>query len=142
MMSLIKSLQDFLKTYDNMELREIQRLMTDTPLKDASSYAIAPTGNSKIVVDIVGNKTYQNNYVFYAKEAAADEVDRQDNYDFLEDFSDWIEEQNDNGNFPELPAKYEVEELEVSNIMLFDIEEDGTGIYQVQIQMIFTKMKG
>ena len=29
------------------------------------------------------------------KEAAADEVDRQDNYDFLESFSDWIDEQND-----------------------------------------------
>jgi hypothetical protein len=141
-MSIIKSLQDYLKTYDNMELREIQTMMTDTTLNVPSSYAVAPTGNSKVITDIAGNKTYQNNYVFYAKEAAADEVDRQDNYDFLEDFCDWIEEQNDQGVFPSLPENYEVEEINVSNVLLFDIEDDGTGLYQVQIQMIFTKKKG
>jgi hypothetical protein len=141
-MSIIKSLQDYLKTYDNMELREIQTMMTDTTLNVPSSYAVAPTGNSKVITDIAGNKTYQNNYVFYAKEAAADEVDRQDNYDFLEDFCGWIEEQNDQGNFPVLPENYEVEEINVSNILLFDIEDDGTGLYQVQIQMIFIKKKG
>jgi hypothetical protein len=38
-----------------------------------------------------------------------------------------------------LPANYIVEELNVSNAILFDIEEDGTGLYQVQIQLIFKK---
>jgi len=141
-MSIIKALQDYLITYDNMELRSIQRMMTDTTLNTPSSYAVAPAGNSKVITDIAGNRTYQNNYIFYAKETAADEVDRQDNYDFLEDFSDWIEEQNDQGVFPTLPENYEVEEINVSNILLFDIEDDGTGLYQVQIQMIFTKKKG
>jgi len=141
-MSIIKALQDYLKSYDNMELREIQTMLTDITLNVPSSYAVAPTGNSKVITDIAGNKTFQNNYVFYAKESAADEVDRQDNYDFLEDFCDWIEEQNDQSIFPALPENYEVEEINVSNILLFDIEDDGTGLYQVQIQMIFTKKKG
>lgn len=140
-MSIIKSLQNFLETFDGMELKDIPQVLTDSTDTYASSYALAPAGNGKIITDIAGNKTYQNNYVFYAKEAAADEVDRQDNYDFLESFSDWIDEQNDIENFPILPANYKVEELLVSNVLLFDIDDDGTGLYQVQIQLIFKKKK-
>lgn len=141
-MSIIKSLQDYLKNFNGMELRSIAQVLTDTTSDAPSSYALAPSGNGGIKTDILGNKTYQNNYVFYAREAAADEVDRQENYDFLESFSEWIEEQNSNKNFPVLPANYLVEELIVSNILLFDIDEDGTGTYQVQIQLIFTRKKG
>ncbi len=107
--------------------------------KTASSYSVAPSGNGKINTDILGNTIYQNNYVFYAREAAADETDRQENYDFLEGFSEWLEEQNEESNLPKLPGRYKAEELRVSNIMLFDINEDGTGLYQVQLQLEFRK---
>ncbi|MDJ0305390.1 MULTISPECIES: minor capsid protein [Dehalobacter] len=138
-MSIIKALQDYLKTYEGMNL---QPLATDMAGTVVSKYALAPSGNGKTVTDIIGNKTFENNYVFYAKEAAANEVDRQDNYDFLEGLSDWLDEQNDADNFPELPTGYDVESIEVSNAMLFDIDEDGTGLYQVQIKLKFTKKKG
>lgn len=138
-MSIIKSLQDFLTTFDGMELKSISQVMTDQTNSNPSSYALAPAGNSRITTDITGRKTYRNNYVFYAKEAAADEIDRQENYDFLESLTDWIEEQGDNANYPVLPINYIVEEINVSNAILFDIEEDGTGLYQVQIQLIFKK---
>ena len=141
-MSIIKSLQDYLQTYDGMSLRPISEILTDQTRELPSSYALAPSGNGRTVTDILGNKTFENNYVFYAKEAAADEVDRQETYDFLEDFSDWLEEQNEVENFPVLFTGYKVEGLEVSNTMLFDIDDDGTGLYQVQIKLIFTKKKG
>ena len=138
-MSIIKALQDFLATYEGMNL---QPLATDMAGTVISKYALAPSGNGKTITDIVGNKTFENNYVFYAKETAANETDRQDNYDFLEGLSDWLDEQNDADNFPILPTGYEVGSIEVSNAMLFDIYEDGTGLYQVQIKLKFTKKKG
>ncbi len=137
-MSILKSLQSFLEGYGKMDLV----VLTDQTTEQPSSYAIAPSGNSKITEDILGNRSYQNSYIFYAKELAASEVDRQDTYDFLEDFSDWLEEQSDTGNLPSLPGNYQVESLEVSNAMLFDIEENGCGIYQIQLQFIFTKRRG
>jgi len=136
--SILKSLQSFLEGYGKMDLV----VLTDQTTEQPSSYAIAPSGNSKITEDILGNRSYQNSYIFYAKELAASEVDRQDTYDFLEDFSDWLEEQSDTGNLPSLPGNYQVESLEVSNAMLFDIEENGCGIYQIQLQFIFTKRRG
>ena len=140
-MSLLKTLQDYLCEYDNMDMRPVSEVLTDQTGEYPSSYALAPSGNGKISKDILGNRTYQNNYVFYAKENSADEIDRQDNYDFLEDFCDWLEERNDNHDFPTLAQKYEVEKIQVSNAMLFDLYEDGTGLYQIQIQLIFKKIR-
>ncbi len=140
-MSIIKTLQDYLTGYDGMSMRPLSEILTDRPDEQPSSYALAPTGNNKLVTDIIGNRTYQHSYVFYAKEAAADEVDRQENYDFLEDFTGWLEEKNAAGDLPVLPGKYQAESLEVSNAMLMDLYEDGAGLYQVQIQFIFTKKR-
>lgn len=140
-MSIIKTLQTYLEGFGDMELRPIPQVLTDQTSKEASSYALAASGNGKTSTDILGNRTYQNSYVFFAKEAAADEIDRQENYDFLEAFSGWLDEQNEAKNFPSLGSQYEVQEIQVSNAMLFDIEEDGTGLYQVQIQLIFEKRR-
>ncbi len=137
-MSIIKSLQDYLEQYPRMDMQPLT-IKTDFADEKISSYSVAPSGNGKISSDILGNRTYQNNYVFYAREAASDEIDRQENYDFLEGFSEWLEEQNEDGNLPDLPANYKAEELRVSNIMLFDVNEDGTGLYQVQLQLEFRK---
>ncbi len=137
-MSIIKSLQDYLETFEGMDMQPLT-IKTDMADKAVSSYSVAPSGNGKINTDILGNTIYQNNYVFYAREAAADETDRQENYDFLEGFSEWLEEQNEESNLPKLPGRYKAEELRVSNIMLFDINEDGTGLYQVQLQLEFRK---
>lgn len=137
-MSIIKSLQDYLEQYTGMDM-QLLTVKTDMADEKASSYCVAPSGNGKISSDILGNRMYQNNYVFYAREAAADEIDRQENYDFLEGFSEWLEEQSAEDNLPKLPTGYKAEELRVSNIMLFDVNEDGTGLYQVQIQLEFRK---
>ena len=141
-MSIIKALQDFLCTFDGMEMQAIPMVLTDRPDETPSSFALAPSGNGRTETDLCGNRTHQNSYVFYAKASAADEIDRQDNYSFLEGLSEWLEEQDAAGNYPDLPTGCEVEGIEVSNAMLFDLTEDGAGLYQVQIQLIYTKLKG
>ncbi len=136
-MSVIKAVQDYLRQYNGMVLQ----VLTDQTGEKPSSYALAPSGNGKTTTDVVGNKTFENNYVFYAKESAANEVDRQENYDFLESLTDWLDDQNDANSLPILSGGYEAESLEVSNAMLFEIDEDGTGLYQVQIKLIITKRR-
>lgn len=138
-MSVITALRTFLAGYEDMELTE--PIFTDQLTGEQTvGYALAPAGNAKTQTDILGNKTYQRNYVFYAKAATGDEVDRQDNQDFVESFIDWLEEQDDAGNYPEMGGGKEIEGITVSNGLLFDVDEDGrTGLYQVQIQLIYTK---
>lgn len=140
-MSIIKTLQDYLTEYSGMALRPLFEVLTDRPEVQPSSYALAPAGNNKVREDILGNRTYQHSYVFCAKENTLAEVDRQENYDFLEDFSNWLEEQDAAGNLPALPGRYRAQSLEISNILLMDLYDDGTGLYQVQIQFVFEKRR-
>ena len=137
-MSIISALQTYLQGFDGMEMQTIH---TDGTEAEAGFYAVAPAGNSKTVTDIIGNRTYINNYVFYAREYTTSEVERQENYDFLDDFFAWLEDNNDNEVFPAVKG-YEVEEISASNVLLYDVEEDGRGTYQIQIQLKLTKRRG
>lgn len=138
-MSILTALQDYLKTFDRMELRPISEVLTDRPEGPASSYAIAPTGSGGSTQDVTGRRYYHNSYVFYALECAGAEADRAGNWDFLEALTEWLEEQAEAGNFPALPPPYQVENLEVANAMLLDLDDDGYGTYQVQLQLEFSK---
>lgn len=139
-MSIIKSIQNWLTGFDEMELRPLSEIKTDRPEEYPSSYALAAAGNTS-TKDVTGTRHYTNSYVFYTKEAAKDEVDRQDNNDFLERLSEWIENQAEEGELPTLPGRYVTEGIEVSNGMMLDLYEDGTGLYQVQIQITFYKQR-
>ncbi|MFV0517249.1 MAG: hypothetical protein ACK5MV_07625 [Aminipila sp.] len=135
-MSIIKSLQSYLQTYEGMEqIKDIKTYVAEA----TNGYALSPTGNSKVSEDILGNKIFTNQYVFIAKEHALDEINRGDKQDFLEDFSDWLEEQNSIDNLPQLQGKFKALEIAVSNGMLLDIEEAGTGVYQVQFNLRIKK---
>lgn len=133
-MSIIKSLQDYLMEFDSMEM-----ILTDLTPNKPSSYALAPTGSGVASRDILGNTTYQNSYIFLAREHSGDEVDRRDNYDFLEDFCTWLDERSRADDFPTLPGPYKVSEISVGNVMLMDIDDNGLGTYQIQIQLIFER---
>lgn len=138
-MSIIKAVQDWLSGYDGMSIRPLSEINTDLTGEQPSSYALAAAGNNKITEDILGNRTYQNSYVFYARELAGSEVDRADTHNFLDNFMEWLEEKNAQRDLPALPSGYESDSVEVSNAMLFDIDEDSMALYQVQIQFIYTK---
>lgn len=127
-MTILKTLQAFIGDYNGMTV------LTDFEGKQ-SGYALQPTGNDTYKEDVLGNKYYLNNYIFYVREIAREEEDRASNQDFLEEFSMWLDEQR----LPELPGRFSAEDMTVSNCMLMDIETDGTGIYQVQIQLKIKK---
>ena len=135
-MSVIKALQTYIQQYKDMEML----VLTDRVDEQRNSFAIYPSGNSKVKSDILGNKTYHKSYIFLAKMATGEEFERSGNYDFLEGFCDWIENNTENGIFPDLGEKYTVESLEVSNIMLMDISAGwDLGTYQIQINLQYTK---
>ena len=132
-MSILKALQEYLAGYDGMKP---VRILTDG-VEESESYAVAPAGNMAVREDILGNRTYENDYVFLARECTADEADRQDNYDFLEGLYDWLEEAEP----PQLPAPYAAQSVVPSNVLLMEVNQDGTGVYQVQIKLTMTKRR-
>lgn len=70
---------------------------------------------------------------------SADRVQNIENIAFYEELSDWIEQQDRLGHFPELPGELAPEELRaVSSGYLFD-ETMESARYQIQIELIYYK---
>ena len=137
-MSIIRALQEYLKQFEGMEMMIVS---TDGTGSAVPGYAVAPAGNSRTVEDIIGNRTYINNYIFYAREYVTSEIERQENYDFLDVFFEWIEDNDNNGVYPQITG-YTVENINATNVLLFDVGEDGRGTYQIQIKLTLAKEKG
>lgn len=147
---ILKALQQYIEEYSNIKLTQIEfsedgtqyreiELNTDRTEEQPNSYALSPAGNSLVKKDIVGNRFYFSTYSFYAKEYDANEIDRQKTHSFLECFQNWLEDRVDNDDLPVLEEPFESIDLEMSNGMLFDTYEDGTGLYQLQIKFEYKK---
>lgn len=132
-MSIVSALQEYLQCFDGMTI------LTDSVPGQPDSYALMSTGNGSIARDVIGGCKYRNSYVLYACEAAMDEVDRAQTHDLLERLQDWIEEQRYQGQLPVLPEPFVAEEVTASNGMLCDVMDNGLALYQIQIQMTFTR---
>ena len=92
--------------------------------------------------DICGNRTVykQYNLALYARNWTVDDVIRLENTTFLDDFQQWVEEQQAAGLTPKFGDDPDTEEISAQNGMLFELAEDGqTGIYQIQIKINYLK---
>lgn len=136
-MSIMKSLQNWLSDFEYGSFTDLSEIVTDRLEEEQSGYALQLAGMKVKSVDVLGHRTYENTYLFYLKESASVESDRADNNDFVEQLVEWIDGQNDNKNLPILPGKYHTNSVDVTNAMLFDILEDGSGIYQIALSIEF-----
>ncbi len=132
-MSVIGALQKYLSEYEIIDL-----VFTDMT-RGTGSYALSPSNSGAIKRDIMGNVTYQNSYIFLMKEPGKDEVDRQDNYNFLERFCEWLEERVEQKDLPSLDEPYQAISMEVSNVSLMTVDGNGDATYQIQIQFVYRK---
>ena len=132
-MSIIGTLRNYLSEYQGVDL-----VLTDMT-RGNGSYALSQSASGALKLDILGNVTYQNSYIFLMKESAQAEADRQDNYDFLEGFCEWLEERTENKDLPALAAPYRSVSIEVSNVSLMEVDDNGDATYQVQIQFVYQK---
>ena len=132
-MSVIASLKKWLQDFDGGVITT-DILLLQTPAKAVSA---SSTGN--VVLDILGNRTYSNNYIFKIRSLSLDEADREDNYDLLSNLTNWIYDRNYQEDYPIL-EKGIVEEIKVTNDVLTSINDDGTSEYEILLTMkIFEK---
>lgn len=89
---------------------------------------------------INGDTLRQYQFNFSSREFySMDRVQNIENSTFYEKFSDWIEEQNFSGNFPEMPKGCYPEEIEVlSPGYLFDASMKNAR-YQIQLRLLYKK---
>ena len=137
MKSVIQGFREWLNTCPLMDIfTDGQHI--DWTDSSAGNYGIAPVGcvSVETTTDILGNvyKRKQYNIVLYARNWTVDDVVRLENTEFLDEFQNWVEEQQFAGLTPKFGDDPDSEEITAQNGMLFEMSEDGqTGLYQIQL---------
>ncbi len=137
----IKKMRDFILTCPFL-LKFTDGILIDW--HSQNKFGLIPTGQSIISreEDVTGNVIVhkQCNFSLYARNFTVDDVIRIETIGFLEEFSNWIEEQSVNGLAPQFGDNPKAEEITAQNGMLFELYEDGQrGCYQLQITVTFDK---
>lgn len=132
---MIGAIRTYLKScscFDNLKEMGIDFLSNDANVASIDRTPIQPLKGEKIS----GTKFKQASFTLRVKLNHSDELKQQiENSDFLEDFEDWLEEQNDIKNFPTFKDNKKVTKIYVSssNYLLAIDSTLRKAVYQVQI---------
>lgn len=142
-MSVIEAVQKFIATCPYLET--LSKLHVDELEADAPNYSIDSLPGTRIVSeDLAGNRTREFPFALTSRKAAVDDLARIANNGFYEDFADWLEEQTDNENLPDLGTSRTVESIEATSWgYLYQRDaDDQNAIYQIICKLTYTEMKG
>lgn len=117
-------------------ITEIAEMIHTEELPDATdTLALQRSGVEKLRLKYVGEKGWyrQYQYILLLKANSEDDLQRVENLDWLDDLSDWIDEQNQSKNYPKLNNK-KIKEVSCANAITYETSEDGSvSTYYLQL---------
>lgn len=132
--SIDKKLNDWLLQYE--PIKKIAEMIHTEELPDEEkTLALQRGGVEKIPLKYITDKGWyrQYQYLLLLKSNSEDDLQRLSNLDWLDDLSDWIEEQNKLKNYPNLENK-QIKEISCANAVTAETNEDGSiSTYFLQI---------
>ena len=140
-MKIIESVKNFILTCPH--LVELAAVNVDFLPESPDTYSIeeVPT-NSVLQTYLDGSQERQFVFVFASRFYYSDETRNNiENSGFYEDFSDWLDEQTNKGNFPVMRDGLSASKIEaMSSGYLFDVSGDlSNARYQIQCRLIYDK---
>jgi len=140
---IVESLKTFIAECPALE--EFATINVDELEANGPNYSIdSMPGARTLETDLAGNKTREYPFTLSSRKAAVDNLARIENNGFYEHFADWLEEQTDDDNLPDLGTNRIAESIEATSWgYLFGRDEnDQTAIYQIICKLTYTQMKG
>lgn len=117
-------------------IKEIAEMIHTEELPDATdTLALQRSGVESLGLKYVGEKGWyrQYQYILLLKANSEDDLQRLENLDWLDDLSDWIDEQNQSKNYPKLNNK-KIKEVSCANAITYETSEDGAvSTYYLQL---------
>lgn len=117
-------------------ITEIAEMIHTEELPDATdTLALQRSGVEKLRLKYVGEKGWyrQYQYILLLKANSEDDLQRLENLDWLDDLSDWIDEQNQSKNYPKLNNK-KIKEVSCANAITYETSKDGSvSTYYLQL---------
>jgi hypothetical protein len=142
-MSDLEKIRQWLLKYPG--IGRLQGLKVDYYSAQPDNGSIDPSGLIEISrkEDILGNTTVENQYnfalYFVLAKAPEDDEGAAENADWLMDFQRWVQEQSIRRLAPIFGDEPKSETIKAQNGKVEAADEEGTGIYMVQLSINFTK---
>ncbi len=132
-----EKINEWLQTYEPInEIAEVEEIHYEGVSESYKNLALQRTGFENLPLKYVTDRGWyrQYNYMLLLKSESEIDEQRLINYDWLDDLSDWLAEQNKNKNFPELEDGWEIKQVSCANALNYEQSEDGAiSVYSLQI---------
>lgn len=134
-MSIIQALRAYLAAYAGLESGA--PLWVDHLGSRPTEYAIVPIAGGKILERYLdGGSVREYHFAFRSTESTADDLERMENSGFYESLADWLEEQTEAGDLPDLGDGKTAKVIEaVGWAYIYEQGQSDTGIYQIQCRL-------
>lgn len=130
-MTISDALKAWLSKYPGLEIVETDRLSANP---ESCGLYKQPTVEEVKYID--GSSLRTDFYYFLARENAQQEIDRRENYDFLEKLEEWIDLQLAKENAPKIEG---FEDVGIANSFYLQDETEEEAVYQIGIYVTYLR---
>lgn len=143
-MSIMRAVREFLKSCPLLRFEEKDQFRLNVDFLDHRPlhYALESVPCDSLLTPYLGGGgRYQYLFVLASREPFQEDIqERLESLGFYEQFHDWLEQQNENGNLPDLgPGKTAVSLQGLTPGYLMDMDQT-TARYQIQCRLEYYKM--
>ena len=133
-MTLSESIKTWMKECPGLALCD--DFDTDRLRAEAESLGIYKQPTNETVDSIDGSTLCTDYFYIVARQEAQEELDRVSNQEFLEQFEQWIAEQNYKSNYPQ---GHNIEEISVANSFYMQETDGEQAVYQISVGVTYRK---
>ena len=130
-------INQWLQTYEPIQIiAQIENIHSERLTKNTKNLALQRTGFEELPLKYVTNKGWyrQYQYMLLLKSESEEDTQRLTNLDWLDQFSDWLSEQNTNKNYPILEDNKKIINVSCANALTYQESEDGSiSVYSLQL---------
>ena len=130
-------INQWLQTYEPIQIiAQIEDIHSERLTENTKNLALQRMGFEELPLKYVTDKGWyrQYQYMLLLKSESEEDTQRLTNLDWLDQFSDWLSEQNTNKNYPILEDNKKIINVSCANALTYQESEDGSiSVYSLQL---------
>lgn len=130
-------INQWLQTYEPIQIiAQIEDIHSERLTENTKNLALQRAGFEELPLKYVTDKGWyrQYQYMLLLKSESEEDNQRLTNLDWLDQFSDWLSEQNTNKNYPILEDNKKIINVSCANALTYQESEDGSiSVYSLQL---------
>lgn len=128
--------ESIIKWFASFNINDID---TDALGGQSASYGIAKEPVQQVKTYLSGKKLYTDYYDFLVRLDSKTDTERSSNHDFMKKLTEWIEKQDREYKFPELPEHLKCRSIGISTPFHMQSAGEDTAIYLFTIKIKYEK---